>query len=343
MIQLNVAASEMQNVRYAPDAIKSLTNAGWCSINGESAALLHRLTQVQVRRSGNYRKGQYGEIDLHSFPFHYSRSGEAMDEALWRDAKSAKVGTRSVLIPDPTNSVVISLAHAPQTETAEWAFDVATRIAHQTIEWDKLAYIARERDLVPSCLAGLRYLRERLSVPIPQATLDALTKAPVSVPAWMKYSSNISNSRSQNLVQKTAERIADSVLRKRNYSVHIKDRVAVTVARPTLLRRWPIGMTQSIPVSLPHPDYRHQLLVSSGAKGRRLAIRLAVSTPPLSRRIFFDVTADGIAVARLRSRLGPPAHLEKKITFVLPLPEARESDIRAAARARRTSYRERPA
>jgi Uncharacterised nucleotidyltransferase len=322
----------------APHAIKCLTNAGWCSINGESAALLHRLTQAQVRRSGNYRKGQYGEIDLHSNPFHYSRSGEAMDEALWRDAESAKVGTRSVLIPDPTNSIVISLAHAPQTESAEWAFDVATRVAHQTIDWDKLAYIARERDLVPSCLAGLRYLRERLSVPVPQATLDALTKAPVSVAAWMKYWSNISNSHRQNLVQKTAERIADSVLRKRNYSVHIKDRVAVTVARPTLLRRWPIGTTQSIPVSLPHPDYRHQLLVGSGAKGRRLAIRLAVSTPPLSRRVFFDVTVDGIAVARLRSRLGPPANHEKKITFVLPLPEARETDIAISIEARPVAF-----
>jgi hypothetical protein len=322
----------------APDAIKCLTDAGWCSINGESAALLHRLTQAQVRRSGNYRKGQYGEIDLHSTPFHYSRSGEAMDETLWRDAKPATVGTRSVLIPDPTNAIVISLAHAPQSESVEWALDVATRVAHQTIEWDKLAYIARERDLVPSCLAGLRYLRERLSVPIPQPTLDALTKAPVSVAAWMKYWSNISNSHSQNLVQKTAERIADGVLRKRNYSVHIKDRVAVTVARPTLLRCWPIGTRQSIPVSSPHPDYRHQLLVGSGAKGRRLAIRLAVATPPLSRRVFFDVTADGIAVARLRSRLGPPANHEKKITFVLPLPEARETDIAISIEARPVAF-----
>jgi len=322
----------------APDAIKCLTEAGWSSINGESAALLHRLTQAQVRRSGNYRKGQYGEIDLHSFPFHYSRSGKVMDEALWQDAKSATIGTRSVLIPDPTNSIVISLAHAPQTETAEWAFDVATRVAHQTIDWDKLAHIVCERDLVPSCLAGLRYLREQLSVPIPQATLDALANAPVSVAAWTKYWSNISNSRSQNLIQKTAERIADSVLRKRNYSVHIKDRVAVTVARPTVLRRWPIGLSQSIPVSSPHPDYRQELLVSSGCRGRRLAIKLAVSTPPLSRRIFFDVTADGIAVARLRSRLGPPESHEKKITFVLPLPETRETDIAISIEARPVAF-----
>lgn len=322
----------------APDALKCLIDAGWCSINGESAALLHRLTQAQVRRSGNYRKGQYGEIDLHSFPFHYSRSGGVMDEALWQEAKSAMVGTRSVLIPDPTNSIVISLAHAPQTGTAEWAFDIATRVAYQTIDWKKLVYVARERDLVPSCLAGLRYLREQLSVPIPQATLDALTSAPVSAAAWTKYWSNISNSGSQNLVQKTAERIADSVLRKRNYSVHIKDRVAVTVARPTVLRRWPIGTRQSIPVSSPYPDYRHELLVSSRSKGRRLAIKLAISTPPLSRRIFFDVTADGVAVARLRSRLGPPESHEKKITFVLPLPQPRENDIAISIEARPVAF-----
>jgi hypothetical protein len=230
------------------------------------------------------------------------------------------------------------LAHAPHTETAEWAFDVATRIAHQTIDWDKLTYIARERDLVPSCLAGFRYLRERLSVPIPQATLDALTKAPISVAAWMKYWSNVTNSSRKNLVQKAAERIADRVLRKRDYSVHVEDRAAVTVARPTVLPRWPMGTTQSIPVPSPHPDYRHQFLVSSGAKGRRLAIRLAVSTPPLSRRIFFDVTADGIAVARLRSRLGPPENQEKKVTFVLPLPETRETDVAISIEARPVAF-----
>jgi hypothetical protein len=322
----------------APHTIKSLTDAGWCSINGESAALLHRLTQMQVRRSGNYRKGLYGEIDVHSTPFHYSRSSDAMDEALWREAGPAKVGTRSVLVPDPTNSIIISLAHAPQTESAEWAFDVATRVAHQSIDWGKLVHNARERDLVPSCLSGLRYLRERLSVPIPQPTLDALTAAPVSVAVGMKYWSNITSARKQNLVQKTAERIADRVLRKRGYSVHIKDRVAVSVARPTILRRWPIGITRSIPVSSPHPDYRHELLVGSGAKGRRLAIRLALVTPPLSRRIFFDVTANGIAVARLRSRLGPPENQEKRITFVLPLPRSRENDIVIAIEARPVAF-----
>ena len=89
---------------------------------------------------------------------------------------------------------------------------------------------------------------------------------------------------------------------------------------------------------MPHSDYRHELLVGSGAKGRRLAIRLAVSTPPLSRRVFFDVTADGLAVARLRGRLGPPANREKKITFVLPLPEARETDIAVAIEARPVAF-----
>lgn len=320
----------------APDAIKCLTDAGWSSVNGESPALLHRLTQV--RRSGNYRKGQYGEIDLHTSPFHYSRSGEAMDQALWRNAQSAKVGARSVLIPDATNSIVISLAHAPQTETAEWAFDIATRVAHQTIDWDRLAHIAHQRDLVPSCLAGLRYLHERLSVPVPQATLDALSRAPVSIPAWMKYWSNVSNSHSQNYLQKTAERIADRVLRKRDYSVHIKDRVALTVARPAVLRRWPGRTAETIPIPSSSWDYRHQLLVNRDAKGRQLAFRLAVSRPPLSRRIFFDVTADGVAVARLRSRLGPPESREARMTFVLPLPNARDTDMEMSIEARPVAY-----
>jgi hypothetical protein len=320
----------------ACDVVKALTGDGWCAVNGESPAYLHRLAKVRI--CCNYRKGQYGEIDVHITPFHYSRSGWTLDDAVWRDAETAKVGSRPILVPDPANAIVISLAHAPHTESAEWAFDIATRVAYQGIDWDKLAFIAKERDLVPSCLAGLRYLRDVLSVSVPDFTIATLTRAPASVPAWMKYWSNVRDRKDRNLAQKAVNRAADRLLRKRDYSVYVKDHVAVTVTRPAVLRRWRLGRAKSIAVPPSDWGYRQQLLVAGGAAGRRLAFTLAVSTPPLSRRIFFDVTADGIAVARLRSRLGPPENHEKKVTFVLPLPEARETDVAISIEARPVAF-----
>jgi hypothetical protein len=320
----------------APDAVKVLTGDGWCAVNGESPAYLHRLAKVRI--SCNYRKGQYGEIDLHITPFHYSRSGSTLDETLWRDAETAAVGSRSILIPDPANAIVISLAHAPHTESAEWAFDVATRVTHQPIDWDKLAFIAKERDLVPSCLAGLRYLRDVLGVGIPDATMATLTRAPVSVPAWMKYWSNVRDRKDRNLAQKAVNRAADQLMRKRDYSVYVKDHVAVTVARPAALQPWRWGRAKTIAVPPSDWGYRQQLLVAGDAAGRRLAFTVAVQRPPLSRRIFFDVTANGVAVARLRSRLGPPEQGEKKLTFVLPLPARCDADVPVAIEARPVAF-----
>jgi hypothetical protein len=320
----------------ARDAVNVLTGDGWCAVNGESPAYLHRLAQVRI--SCNYRRGQYGEIDLHITPFHYSRSGRALDDALWRDAETAKVGSRSILIPDPANAVVISLAHAPHTESAEWAFDIATRVAHQAIDWDKLAFIARERDLVPSCLAGLRYLRDVLSVAIPASTMATLARAPVSAPAWMKYWSNVRDRKDRNLAQKAVNRTADWLLRRRDYSVYVKDHVAVTVTRPAVLRRWRWGRAKTIAVPASDWGYRQQMLVAGDAGGRRLAFTLAVQRPPLSRRIFFDVTAGGVAVGRLRGRLGPPEQGEKRLTFVLPLPATGDAGIPVAIEARPVAF-----
>jgi hypothetical protein len=320
----------------AHDAVKALTGDGWCAVNGESPAYLRRLAKVRI--SCNYRKGQYGEIDLHITPFHYSRSGWTLDGALWRDAETAKVGSRSILIPDPANAIVISLAHAPHTESAEWAFDVATRVAHQTIDWEKLAFIATERDLVPSCLAGLRYLRDVLSVGVPDLTVATLSRAPVSVPAWMKYWSNVRDRKDRNLAQKAVNRAADWLLRKRDYSVYVKDQAAVTVTRPAVLRRWRWGRAKTIAVPPSDWGYRQQLLVAGDAGGRRLAFTLAVQRPPLSRRIFFDVTAGGVAVGRLRGRLGPPERGEKRLTFVLPLPATGDEDIPVAIEARPVAF-----
>ena len=69
-----------------------------------------------------------------------------------------------------------------------------------------------------------------------------------------------------------------------------------------------------------------------------MAFTLAVQRPPLSRRIFFDVTAGGVAVGRLRGRLGPPERGEKRLTFVLPLPATGDEDIPVAIEARPVAF-----
>ena len=301
----------------ARKAIDALTDAGWSSANGESPAYLRRLAGIRI--SGNYRKGRHGDVDLHITPFHFSRADTVLDDALWQAAQPAQLALRPVLIPDPADAIVISLAHAPHSKGGDWAVDVVTRIANQAVDWKKLVGIATERRLVLSCLSGLRYLRDRLDVAVPDTAIAALIDAHVSTGDYLKYRSNVSDRSERNLIDKALNRIADRILKHRGYSYFVKDGTAVTVARSTLAIR-PFRRKQ--PLALPSPDWGlvHGIAVGGAKRAGRLVVDLAIAEPSVSRRVFFDVTADGVAIARLRSRAGLSSRTERYMRFSLPLP-----------------------
>src|SRR5262249_9687478 len=68
-------------------ALDALASDGWSATKGESFDLLRRL--AAVRLSGNFKKGENGEIDLHSSPFHFARVDSGLDEELWSRARPA--------------------------------------------------------------------------------------------------------------------------------------------------------------------------------------------------------------------------------------------------------------
>jgi hypothetical protein len=321
---------------FAVQAVDSLTDDGWSSVNGESPAYLRRLANVRI--SGNYRKGRHGNLDLHITPFHFARANIDLDQGLWGDARVRSLAGRDVLVPDAADAIVISLAHAPIGSSVEWALDIVTRVAHQPIDWDRILYITEQRGLVPSSLSGLRYLREALSAPIPASVLARLETAPVTFGAWLKFRSNLADRKDRNLADKAVNRVADRLLRRDSYTYFVKDSVAVTVARPSVL---PVRLgwsRQSVPLSSSGLGIRHEFLVPSQMAGRRLGIEIAVLQPGVSRRIFFDVTANGVAIARLRCRLGPPPGIERSLTFFLSDFRCNGLDTRISIDARPTGY-----
>ena len=213
----------------ARKAIDILTDSGWSSVNGESPAFLRRLADIRI--SGNYRKGRHGDLDLHSTPFHFSRANRFLDDALWAAARPVQLSLRPVLVPDAADAIVVSLAHAPHSKGGDWAVDVLTRIAHQPIDWAKLAKVATERRLVLSCLSGLRYLRDVLGAAVPDTVIETLGESRVSAGDYLKYRSNVSDRKERKLVDKALNRLADRLLGREDYSLFVKDRAAVTVTR----------------------------------------------------------------------------------------------------------------
>jgi hypothetical protein len=183
-----------------------LCEAGWLAKRGESPEIVGRKSQVRI--GTDYRKGEFGWIDLHRHVFHFSRRDRELDAALWENARTARLGGRPILIPSPADSIVISITHGVRSGDGDWAIDVAYRIRASQIAWDKVAYIADRRGLVPYILSGLTYLRT-LGVDVPQSVLDCLHAKRPTTGEYLKYwVETLRREGVPNRVRKAVNRIA---------------------------------------------------------------------------------------------------------------------------------------
>lgn len=312
-------------------ALDSLASDDWTATNGESFEYLRQL--ANVRLSGNFKKGEHGEIDLHNSPFHFARIQPALDEAMWRAASSVRLALRPILVPSPTDATLLLLAHSATSNSGDWAIDLATRIERQTIDWALLASMAHQRGLVPACLAGLRYARQELSLAVPQEALAALEALPVPIGERLKYWSNVRDRSERNLLEKAGNRLADRLLRHQGFSLIVKDRRAITVTRPRLPVRWLLGLAKPVEGLPAGRGLIHTLTLRQPR--RSLILKLRLEAPSMSRRLFFDITCNGVAIARLRSRAGGRgAGRGVSRTFHLPLPNGLVGDVIVSIRAR---------
>ena len=241
---------------------------------------------------------------------------------LWKLATPATLATRPVLVPDPATAVLIRLADWPQTESGLWALDVASRMRSQVVDWEQLVDAATRRALAPACLSGLRYLRDELAQPAPDAAIGALSRAPVSVGEKLKFWVKTGEGAPRSLVEKAANRLADRLLAGRGYQLDVPDRRAVGAVRAQLLRvRRLLAHASQVPLPAEQDAQRHGLILRGDPRPRRLIVRISILRPDVSRRVFFDVSADGIAIARLRCRAGGGRQrIRAQLLFQLPLP-----------------------
>lgn len=321
----------------AARAIEAVTLGGWQANRGESAAYLKRL--ARVRLSTNFRKGAFGEIDLHRHLFHYSARSPAFDAGLWQRARQVGLAGRPILVPDPTDGLVISLAHGALSGSGDWAIDVAARVTEQQVDWDRLVATADELRLVPAALAGLLYVRERLAVAVPDAVLSRLERLPVSLAEWMKHWSNAREGHERTRWAMRVDRLANWLLPKDRFELRVSDRAAVTVARAQPTLDLLAGRRLPLPAETADLALRHNFPVTGAAKPQRLALRLAIAEPEARRRVHFDVTAGGEGVARLRTRSGGKGSgRPRALSFSLALPPAADNPCEIVVEARPLAY-----
>jgi len=301
-----------------PRAASVLTAAGWEATNGDSALLLQQL--APLRASSNYRRGIYGEVDLHTQAFHFCRRDQELENALWRDARVISFGGTDVCVPSSADSIVISLAHGVVGRDGDWAIDIGQRINAGGVDWDRTIELVERRALVPLALAGLNYLHE-LGLGVPQDVMRRLAETPVAPGVWLKHYASIrSNRRKRRLLQRIADVLSSPLLPRTIYHRSAKSDNLIGVARDNrgvwYPRRW-----RRIPLAEGHTaaSAGHCIEIDSDADIRVCGVSLRFPTSPQSRRVFIEVASGERVIHRLRGRLRSRAGKHQTMHFEIPL------------------------
>ncbi|HET6390220.1 nucleotidyltransferase family protein [Hyphomicrobium sp.] len=301
-----------------PRAAAVLTASGWESTNGDSALLLKQL--APLRASSNYRRGVYGEVDLHTQAFHFCRRDSELESALWRDARSISFGGTDVCVPSSADSMVISLAHGVAGADGDWAIDIGQRINAGGIDWDRTIELVERRALVPLALAGLSYLHE-LGLGVPQEVLRRLGQTPVAPGVWLKHYASIRpNRRQRRLLQRLADVLSSPLLPRAIYHRPFKSDNLIGVARDNLglwsPRRW-----RRIPLAEVHaaPSAGHCIEIDGSADVKVCGVSLRFPASRQSRRVFIEVVSGETVIHRLRGRLRSRTGKHQTMRFEIPL------------------------
>jgi len=314
-------------------ATEVLCGSGWEASSGESPQYLRLL--APVRASTNFRRGRFGDIDLHRLAFHFSKRDAELDAALWSRARPVLFAGKKVLVPSGEDSILISLASGVGGNSGDWAIDVGHRISVSSLDWDRVIEMTVRRGLVPTALSGLTYLRS-LGQPVPERAITRLSGLDVPMAEWLKYWSNIrGHGRRRGLAKKVVNSIADLGLPRQSYDYRVRGNEPVPVRRPSL---WPRLGWEPVTVAEGAHEWRTTHSLHVGKAGGTCMLALCVPSATASRRVFFDVRVGEVALARLRARSGRRRQAEDVLRFRFPLPAPNGSSVDLTVESRPISY-----
>lgn len=187
-------------------AFEILAADGWQSTRGESAlGLRARLSSVRAR---NFKKGRFGDIDLHRHAYHTARSQDDCDAQLFRDIQPVTFYDQPVFIPGPEERLAMAIGHGgwDGQSHSDWLVDVARILQTEQVDWDKFLHIITARRLRGAAAIALSYLDQAIGLPVPDAICDGICREavipkPSQVAAVLLAKEAESLSRGQNLAR----------------------------------------------------------------------------------------------------------------------------------------------
>jgi hypothetical protein len=121
-----------------------------------------------------------GVVDIHHFTLPMCRNvGD--DGAFWTRARKATFLEMPFLVPSPTDSILIALAHAllfsSGQKTADWALDIEPPIRAGSVDWSIFLQEAHARKIEAFLLAPLILAARRIGIAMPAAVIAELALA----------------------------------------------------------------------------------------------------------------------------------------------------------------------
>lgn len=183
---------------HAEEVVAMMRERGWHfqrpwmpDVNNPVASM------YRVTKSSEFENDQGVSIDIHWNIFgiyHHARVIDllllrksvpsiAFRDAFWKSAVALgapELPARRLCGEDVLIHIIIHGSEDNVHRTLRWVTDAAAIIRSLAIDWSFVLARAREFGLAVELFAGLRYLRERMGLPVPESFLDELSRVPVS-------------------------------------------------------------------------------------------------------------------------------------------------------------------
>ncbi|WP_415183175.1 nucleotidyltransferase family protein [Phaeovulum sp.] len=283
-------------------AAEMLTAQDWQSSRGESAlGLKARISSVRAR---NFKKGRFGDIDLHRAAYQNIYANAHFDALMLQDARTAEYYGVPVFVPSVEERLVMAMGHGAWDghHHSDWLVDIAAMLETEAINWDKLHKIATGRRLRGPSAIALSFLAQEMNLKIPH---EVLRKFGADRPrARIRDIPDLIMARETDALNGSQKRLRKVVhgfyrLRRsgRNRTQDVK--LVRTFTRSTALE---IYSPEDVTVAAVQPDK---------ARGGQwtLTAKLLVKAPAIRRRIELDVNGPNrnlchVQVLHLRQKAG---------------------------------------
>lgn len=175
MADLDIVVPKTQ----AREAIATLQNAGW--LRGPTA----RDDDLEFHHAMQFFHPKSGELDLHWHVLLECRSPD-INKAFWDRTEPLIVRGIATRQLEPTDMLFHTVIHGVRWNAEppiRWIADAAMILRHadRPIDWERLMGLARAQKLSYRMGLGLRYLAERLAMPIPAWVLESLDRASITL------------------------------------------------------------------------------------------------------------------------------------------------------------------